>query len=223
MAEELLTRSSLMEYRDKERSLTINSIPTKVEQFDVSRVESALKRALEVGSDTRVVLTFDNVLAMLRVKSAPTPVALDPKAAYIIVGGVDGLGRSISTWMAERGARHLVFVSRTGGTKPEAMDAIQELHMKGVKTDKVLCSVSDKEALVTAIEEITKRTTVKGVVHAAVVEDVSLVFQVAAVCISTDNARMLHSKTRRTISSSVSSATRYKVPSICTKRRFKPP
>jgi hypothetical protein len=116
--------------------------------------------------------TKDGALESLGEVSA-IPVALDPKSAYIIAGGLGGLGRSISTWMAERGARHLVFVSRTGGTKPEAMDAIQELHIMGVKTDIVTCSVSNKEALVTAVEQITQSTTVKGVVHATVGEDVS--------------------------------------------------
>ena len=101
------------------------------------------------------------------------PVALNPEAAYIITGGLGGIGASISTWMAERGARHLVFVSETGGTKHAAVDAIQELHMMGVETDVVICSVSNKEALVSAIEEIMQRSTVKGVVHGTVEDDVS--------------------------------------------------
>jgi hypothetical protein len=176
MVKEFLTSSSLIEYKDREQSLSFDSSPIKVEQFDVSQVESALTRAMEVGSDTRVVLTFDDARAMLRVKSAPTAVGFDSKAAYIIVGGLGGLGRSISIWMAEHGARHLVFLTRTDSTKPEAIHAIQELHMKGVKTDKVLCNVSDKEALVKAIKEITQSTTVKGVVYDVVAEGVSVVF-----------------------------------------------
>jgi NAD(P)-dependent dehydrogenase (short-subunit alcohol dehydrogenase family) len=113
---------------------------------------------------------------MLQVGSIPTPVALDPNAAYIIAGGLGGLGISISTWMAEHGAKHLIFVSRTNGTEPDALDAIQELQSKGIKTDTVVYNERDGEEVVAAIRDISRTTTVKGVVHAAMGEDVSLVF-----------------------------------------------
>jgi hypothetical protein len=167
-----------MEYRDKEHSLVLNPIVGKIEEFDASQAGSALARALEVGSETNVVLTFDNELTMLQVRSTPTPVDLDPNAAYIIAGGLGGLGISISTWMAEHGAKHLIFVSRTNGAEPDALDAIQELQSKGITTDTVVCNGRDKEAVVAAIRDISRMNTVKGVVHAAMGEDVSLVFQI---------------------------------------------
>lgn len=165
-----------MEHRKKEHPLVFNPILGKIEEFNASQAESALTRALGVGSEANIVLTFDDELAMLRVRPTPKPIALDPNAAYIIAGGLGGLGTSIAKWMAERGARHLVFVSRTNGTGPDALNTIQELHTKGIKTDIVLCNGKDKEAVVAAIKEISRSTTVKGVVHAATGEDVSLVF-----------------------------------------------
>jgi hypothetical protein len=165
-----------MEYRNKEHPLASNPILGKIEEFDASQAGCALARALEVGSETNVVLTFDDELTMLQVRSILTPVALDPNAAYIIAGGLGGLGISISTWMAEHGAKHLIFVSRTNGTEPDALDAIQELQSKGIKTDTVVYNERDREEVVAAIRDISRTTTVKGVVHAAMGEDVSLVF-----------------------------------------------
>jgi KR domain len=40
--------------------------------------------------------------------------------AYLLVGCLGGLGRSLTTFMMERGARDFVFLSRSGADKPEA-------------------------------------------------------------------------------------------------------
>ncbi|OCL02964.1 putative polyketide synthase [Glonium stellatum] len=46
--------------------------------------------------------------------TAQTPsVTFDPDAAYLLVGGLGGLGRSLATWMVEHGARSLIFLSRS--------------------------------------------------------------------------------------------------------------
>ncbi len=38
----------------------------------------------------------------------------DPNKAYILVGGLGGLGLEVAYWMVTRGARKLVLVSRSG-------------------------------------------------------------------------------------------------------------
>jgi hypothetical protein len=35
--------------------------------------------------------------------------SLDPEATYMLTGGLDGPGRTISVWLAEYGARRLLF------------------------------------------------------------------------------------------------------------------
>lgn len=35
-------------------------------------------------------------------------------ATYIVVGGTSGIGLDIASWMPQKGARHLVLVSRSG-------------------------------------------------------------------------------------------------------------
>lgn len=41
------------------------------------------------------------------------PVQLDNSAAYLLVGGLGGLGRSIARYMVQQGARNLIFLSRS--------------------------------------------------------------------------------------------------------------
>ena len=46
------------------------------------------------------------------------------KQIYLLVGGMGGFGRSIATWMAEKGAKKMAFVSRSGSSTPAAKQLV---------------------------------------------------------------------------------------------------
>jgi hypothetical protein len=75
--------------------------------------------------------------------------------------------------MAERGANHLIFISRSGTDKPEARLLVQELESMGAKPEVVRCSILDSEGLAHEIGRVSDSYTVKGVIHAAMIEGVS--------------------------------------------------
>ncbi|KAF7621589.1 hypothetical protein AFLA_011883 [Aspergillus flavus NRRL3357] len=54
-------------------------------------------------------------------------------ATYVIAGGLGGLGRSFARWMASRGARHLVLLSRSGPQTQAAKSLLHELRAQGVQ------------------------------------------------------------------------------------------
>ncbi len=97
----------------------------------------------------------------------------DPYAAYLLAGALGGLGRSLAAWMVERGARHLVFLSRSGIAKPEAAGTVQELLNAGADPEVIRCDLTDRKALLSAVEKISETRQIKGVIHAAMVEGVS--------------------------------------------------
>lgn len=100
--------------------------------------------------------------------------SFDPNAAYVLVGALGGLGRSLAAWMVERGAVHLVVISRSGIDKPEAKLLVKELQELGAEPEVIQCSVLNKDKLTSIIQQVHSRHTVKGVVHAAMVEGVSM-------------------------------------------------
>lgn len=51
---------------------------------------------------------------------------------YLLVGGLGGLGRTLSQWMVRKGARKLAFLSRSGADKAEAKATIDWLIERGV-------------------------------------------------------------------------------------------
>ncbi|CAG8947510.1 unnamed protein product [Penicillium salamii] len=52
-------------------------------------------------------------------------------ASYLLAGGLGGLGRAVARWMLEKGARHLIFMSRSGLETPKSREFVQDLESQG--------------------------------------------------------------------------------------------
>ncbi|KAI1095495.1 hypothetical protein F5B19DRAFT_503698 [Rostrohypoxylon terebratum] len=138
--------------------------------LDISELESAMSffsRGLHTG---KIVLTFQNPETKLKIAKPVDKVYFDKNAAYILAGCLGGLGQSLAHWMVERGARHLIFLSRSDAERPGLALLLGGLARSGVNTEIIQCSVADRQTLTSAIERISNKTVIKGVVHAAMVE-----------------------------------------------------
>jgi len=117
--------------------------------------------------------------------------AFQPDAAYLITGGLGGLGLQAAQWMAEQGARHLVLLGRTplpprtdwqeAANNPRyaaAITALQHIESCGAEVLTAAVDVAD-EAQVNAFFQTYKaegRPPILGVIHAAgLIQDSSLV------------------------------------------------
>ncbi|RYP78429.1 hypothetical protein DL771_000614 [Monosporascus sp. 5C6A] len=94
-------------------------------------------------------------------------VRLDPSASYLLVGGLGGLGRSISAWMVQHGARNLTFLSRSAGSSPQERGFARTLESMGCTVQLVRGSVTDAADVARAMDGIP--TALKGVIHMAMV------------------------------------------------------
>ncbi|KAK3688033.1 hypothetical protein B0T22DRAFT_425418 [Podospora appendiculata] len=88
-------------------------------------------------------------------------------ASYLLAGGLGGLGRSISTWMAEHGAKNLVFISRGDGKRPNDVALIQELDAMGCTVQIISGSTSEVEDVRRATKEA--RLPIAGVLQLSMV------------------------------------------------------
>ncbi len=101
------------------------------------------------------------------------PVHFDPNVAYILAGCLGGLGRSIASWMVERGARHLIFLCRSGAEKMESTLLLQGLASLGAVPEVAKCDITKYDDLLAVIDRVGGKLPIKGVIHAAMVEGVS--------------------------------------------------
>ena len=77
------------------------------------------------------------------VPEAMAPYCFKEDASYVTAGGLGGTGRSIARWMVSRGAKSLIFISRSGASSGMAAAIIEELQEKGCNIRAYSCDVTD--------------------------------------------------------------------------------
>ncbi|CAI7605122.1 unnamed protein product [Penicillium glandicola] len=142
--------------------------PTNV--FDVSHIQNAFSE-LQVSPARNVVIELrksdgTGFVAENAVKRSITP-QFDGSASYLLIGGLGGLGRCVSTWMVEHGARKLIFLSRSAGKGPGDEAFVNELVTMGCEVQLVQGSVSDPEVVDRAIK--TAIAPIKGILQMSMV------------------------------------------------------
>lgn len=101
------------------------------------------------------------------IKNRPRELWFQESASYLLVGGLGSLGRSVSRWMVEHGARHLVYLSRSAGSIPEDTQFIEELNSMGCSAQLVRGTVTSLEDVTTALHNAEK--PVRGILQMSMV------------------------------------------------------
>ncbi|MBI1357396.1 MAG: SDR family NAD(P)-dependent oxidoreductase [Acidobacteria bacterium] len=103
------------------------------------------------------------------------PWRIDPEGAYLITGGLGGVGLTLADWLADQGARRLLLLSR-GAPGPEQELRLEALRARGVEVHALRADVADFEQL-TAVLARPEARDLRGVIHAAGVAADELIFQ----------------------------------------------
>ena len=77
------------------------------------------------------------------------PIVFNGSASYLLVGGLGGIGRAVSTWMVDHGARELIYMSRSAGTSTKDDAFVSELQSMG-------CGVKLVRGDVTKLEDVKR-------------------------------------------------------------------
>jgi hypothetical protein len=92
---------------------------------------------------------------------------LDANATYVIAGGLGGLGRSFARWMASRGARNLLLLSRSGAASAAAKSLVNELEQQGVLVSTPEIDISNGPKLDQLLKGLAKSMPpIKGCIQA---------------------------------------------------------
>ncbi|MBP5910514.1 SDR family NAD(P)-dependent oxidoreductase [Streptomyces sp. LBUM 1478] len=94
-----------------------------------------------------------------------------PSGTVLITGGTGGIGAQVARELAERGAVHLLLLSRRGPDAP-GVDALRaELTALGARVTVAACDVADRAQLTAVVAAIPEEEPLTTVVHAAGVLD----------------------------------------------------
>jgi acyl transferase domain-containing protein len=148
------------------------------------QAERLLHEILRSDGEDQVALRADGRFVprlVRRDRPAPQPASLRSDGAYLITGGLGGLGLKIARSLAEQGARHLVLMGRQGLPDRSAwpsvdptvplfhrIAAVEEIERLGVAVTPVSADVGDRAQLAAVIAQFgVSLPPLRGIIHAA--------------------------------------------------------
>ncbi|KAJ5895501.1 hypothetical protein N7495_007192 [Penicillium taxi] len=111
--------------------------------YNAAQISEALKFMQQGVHMGKIVIKMPASYSDLPATPSIKPFSLSSTKAYLLAGGLGGLGRSVSNWMVEQGARHLIFLSRSGNQSEKHTAFVQELEAQGCEVIIVAGDVSD--------------------------------------------------------------------------------
>jgi NAD(P)-dependent dehydrogenase (short-subunit alcohol dehydrogenase family) len=105
-----------------------------------------------------------------------------PYSTFVIAGGLGGIGRATARWMAERGARNIILLSRFGPRTDSARELINDLQSIGVRVETPECDITNLDI----VKDIFVRLSadmppIKGVLQMSVIAKVSAAFSASLI------------------------------------------
>jgi acyl transferase domain-containing protein/dienelactone hydrolase/acyl carrier protein len=142
-------------------------VPPLVTEVPAGETDAAFRAMSHSDHIGKIVVRMGREPVSVPASSLPgSPVRAD--ATYVITGGLGGLGRTVARMLADRGARHLVLVGKTGVATAEAERAVRDLAEAGVNVHVLRADVGDRGLVRDVFARIrTELPPVRGVFHAA--------------------------------------------------------
>ncbi|KAJ4371953.1 hypothetical protein N0V83_003726 [Neocucurbitaria cava] len=138
--------------------------------YPVSEVETAF-RLMQAGRYLgKLVFTWGDDDVVPVVQPQKSGLKLDPLGVYVLVGGLGGLGRSLSMKLVQLGARKLCFFSRSGAKSAAAKELVSDLEQLDVQVQALVCDVADDNAVAASIAKCSQELgIIRGVFQCAMV------------------------------------------------------
>lgn len=144
--------------------------PIKVfEAAETKPAFQSMQQGLHMG---KIVVRMPTNAKELVVIPTASKIILRPDVSYLMIGGLGGLRKAVSTWMAENGAKNLIFLSRSAGKTDAHKAYFKELAVVGCSVQVFAGSVSE----LADVEDLVKNATmpIGGVIQMSMVLRVSI-------------------------------------------------
>ncbi len=147
--------------------------PPAITEFPISKLTDALRFMSRAAHRGKIVMNMrDEKVRTL----PPRTLTFRSDRTYLVSGGASGFGLEIASWMAQRGARHLVLLSRSGPKSIEDRAGINAMKDLGAEIVVLRADVTEASAVRQLMERIQRELPpLAGVIHgAAVLDDASI-------------------------------------------------
>ncbi|KAI9036258.1 Acyl transferase/acyl hydrolase/lysophospholipase [Aspergillus affinis] len=161
-------------------------MPPPITTYPVTALPTALK---ELSRSSVIGKAAVEMSAGVYVQAAPPlQLKLHEGRTYVITGGLSGLGLRLAKFLDERGAKHLVLVSRTGPKSTEDHAVLSDMQRRGTTIHIEIGDISNAETVHFLFQQQRPWPPIAGVIHCA-----GILTAVSAHNVTTDSFRQAFS------------------------------
>ncbi|KAK4149349.1 KR domain-containing protein [Chaetomidium leptoderma] len=132
-------------------------------------------RSMQAGKHMDKIVVVPEEGDMVKTLPRREPPALSPNASYLIIGKLGGIGRSIARWAVDRGAKHLILLSRSAATSSHSQALRDELAALGANVATRNGDAANMASLRSVLDECAwTMPPVRGVIHGGMVLEDSI-------------------------------------------------
>ncbi|SPO04422.1 related to type I polyketide synthase [Cephalotrichum gorgonifer] len=137
--------------------------------YSISEMQHALRTA-QVGQPLGKIVVKPSEGDLVNYLPQQQGATLRADASYLIVGGLGGIGISLSRWFVAHGAKNLILLSRSAASQKHSQTLVKELKNAGCRAVVKNCNIAEADDLSRVIQECSAELPpVKGVIQAAMV------------------------------------------------------
>ncbi|KAE9379717.1 polyketide synthase [Stipitochalara longipes BDJ] len=138
--------------------------------FEIGEIEKAF-RLMQTGDHMGKIVIRMSDESHVRYTPPPPVISVLGDATYVLAGGVGGVGRELAQWLISRGAKNLLFLSRSaasGEANRQYLQGLRDGHsINAIAYD---CDVADEISLKSALDNVQDAMPpIKGVIIGAMV------------------------------------------------------
>ena len=140
-----------------------------VTQYPMSRIEEAFRLMAARKHVGKLVLVADEDTMVRATKPKAPALRLQREGTYVIGGGLGDLGKRMGRFLAEKGAGHIVALTRRNVDAQEQAPLKEAISELGATLHIVQCDIGDEDSTRAAAKEIADLPPVRGVIQSALV------------------------------------------------------
>ncbi|OGM48922.1 polyketide synthase [Aspergillus bombycis] len=136
--------------------------------YSISDIAEALDVLTQADHPDPIVLTAGIGETVKTIVPRQPDMLLRPDVSYMLVGGLGGIGRATAHWMADHGAKIIIFVSRRGLSGESSQSTIKVLKEKGVRAIVHACDISQRDQVKEMMSSLKETAPpIRGIIQGA--------------------------------------------------------
>ncbi|KAI4268067.1 MAG: hypothetical protein LQ337_008059 [Flavoplaca oasis] len=136
---------------------------------DIGDLDSAIASYSDSLLCPKTLISYSQSEKQVKVVPERPHLKFHRDATYFLVGCLGGLGRSLTSWMMDRGARRFAFLSRSGTDSTQAAILVEDIEKAGATVQVIRGDATSKVDVDRALKSIPADYPIRGVVNAAMV------------------------------------------------------